>query len=1200
MRSHFKASLFRFAVVLLTVLIAGSVMMTFAQSTTEGAIGGTVVDPQDSVVPKATVTVKNLGSNAEKTTTTNETGFYRFGQLQPGTYTLTVNAQGFAAYVAQQVIVNVGALTTINPHLTIGTTEKVEVTAEAPVINTTSADFAPTFNGKAIENLPINGGRWSSFVVLTPGVVSDSNGFGLVSFRGMSTLLNNVTVDGADNNQAYFSEERGRTRAGYSTPKVAIEEFQVNTSNYSSEYGRSAGGVINSVTKTGTNTIHGEAYWYDRNNDWGSMNPYTTLTSAVYGNGVSSPPTGAVTAPYKPQDVRKMGGFGVGGAIIKDKLFWYVAYDRFHHNFPGTAVPNGASTFFAVPDAALPGTTTCGTVKSGTADYNVCQLAAYLNSASHTASAGNMAAVSTAQYATAQGQYVNALFGNPATGQLGLLSITGPTPRTGDQDIFFPKVDWILNQNNHVSFEVNRMRWWSPAGIQTQATNAYGGRSFGNDYVKDTWGVAKLDTQFTQSMTNQLRVQYGRDYEFEYNQQPSAYELQTLVSPVTPGTTTPTGYSNPYALPPNVYIGSFQWGVPPFLNRPFYPNEYKTQVADSISMLHGNHSIKFGVDVVRNYDQINNLYTQYGEFSYSSLPQYFADVYGGSTNRYYSTYYQAFQGTSVSTPVQTYQFSTNDIAFFVQDDWKVTRRLTVNGGLRFETELMPSPYGGLEKTINLGPQSITAGALPKTPLNFGPRIGFAWDVFGDSKTVLRGGYGIYYGRLINSTLFTGMTTTGSNGGQNSYTIKSSAKDSNGIPIGPTFPQVLGGAPSAAASLSVDYFDPKFKSPQIHEIDLTLQRQLGWNSVVSVSYLGSLGRHLQNFTDANLAAPGTPYCSQTNAAGTVATGLQATGAAGIPVNGACTAPKTLLLAAPPSTVTYALSNTLNGAAVTGIPLSTNYTATLPYYTSRINPVYGTVTDIFSGVNSNYNALAVQFEKRMSNHVQISANYTWSHALDYGVNGTTGAGSNNMIDPRNPKFAIYGNSIYNVPNRFTLNSVIESPWQHTSWVRYAVDGWQMSPVLQIQNGLGNSVQTASSYPNVWVGTQEYQSVSSGMLGAGGSWQMPGTERDGYKQPSTYVWDLRFSKQFAFTERFKGEFSADGFNILNHRNITGVNTTSPYTISSASSGTAGVTTNPTLVPNPSAVSNGASLYNFPSSANSNYVYSTRQIQLGVRLFF
>ena len=129
----------------------------------------------------------------------------------------------------------------------------------------------------AISNLPINGGRWSSFAILTPGVVSDSSGFGLLSFRGISTLLNNNTVDGADNNQAFFSEERGRTRAGYSTPQLAVEEFQVNTSNYSAEYGRSAGGVVNTLPRSGTNSVHGEADFFDRDNDWGATNEFTTL-----------------------------------------------------------------------------------------------------------------------------------------------------------------------------------------------------------------------------------------------------------------------------------------------------------------------------------------------------------------------------------------------------------------------------------------------------------------------------------------------------------------------------------------------------------------------------------------------------------------------------------------------------------------------------------------------------------------------------------------------------------------------------------------------------------------------------------------------------------------------------------------------------------------------------------------------------------
>jgi hypothetical protein len=1168
------------------VLLLSSVAV-WAQSTTEGAIGGTVVDPQDKVIPGAAVTVKNNGSNQVFNATTDQAGYFRVGQLPPAIYTVTVNATGFAAYKAERVIVTVGSLTAVTPHMTIGATEQIDVTAETPLVNVVSPDFAPTFNDAAIENLPINGGRWSSFVLLTPGVVSDSSGFGLVSFRGQSTLLNNVTVDGADNNQAYFSEERGRTRAGYSTAKVAVQEFQVNTSNYSAEYGRSAGGVINTITKSGTNMIHGEAFWYDRDNSWGSFNPYTTLTSFNATTQVST------TAPYKPKDVRKMGGVGVGGPLIKDRLFWFVAYDRFHHNFPGTAVPNSASSFFAVPDATLPAGVTCGGTGASapsSADYNVCTMAALLYSSSHTVGTrnANINAVTAAQYATAQPLWIGALFGaSTPYSQLGLYSITGPTPRKGDQDVLFPKLDWLVNQKNHASFEVNRMRWWSPAGIQTQGTNAYGINSFGNDYVKDTWGVAKLDTVVTNTIANQVRFQYGRDFEFENNQNPTPYELATLVNPVNANTGVATGYSNPYGLPPNVNVGSFQWGTPQFLNRPLYPDEHRTQVADTVTYAHGRHNLKFGFDYINTNDKINNLYNQYGAYSYNGLAQYFASLYDPA-HAYFSSYNQAFQGSSVSNPVQTYSFDTNDLAFFAQDDFKLSRRITVNLGLRYETELMPGALAGLQNPITLGSTTINGGKPPKNPNGWGPRVGFAFDANGNAKTVVRGGWGMYYGRIINSTIFSGLINTGSLAGQLAYTLYPTAGAATGT-TSPVFPTIYSNPSSLPlGSLTVDYFDPKFTSPQVQEVDFSVQTDLGWQTVLSVSYLGSFGRHLPNFTDANLAAPGTPYCASASG-----------GQVGVPSGGACT---TGTLVTPPPTLTYTLSDSNSGNPVGNLPVPDGTVITTPFYTSRLNTNYGTVTDIYSGVNSSYNAFVFQMEKRMSNHVQFALNYTWSRALDYGVNGTTGAGTDNLIDPRNQKYGLHGNSIYNVPNRFTVNAVLESPWRHHGALRYLLDEWQAAPMIQMQNGLGYSVTTASATPTAYVGTQPFKGASTGMLGAGGSFQIPGTERNGHAQPPTYVADLRLSKQATIAEKYKFEFSADAFNLFNHRNVTGITTTSAYSISSPSSGTAGTTTNPSILPNTSssAYANGKSLFGVPSSANSNYVYSTRQIQLGVRVQF
>jgi len=318
-----------------------------AQSTTDGAVGGTITDSSGAAISGAAVSVTNKATGIEQTATTDETGYFRVAKLQPSDYTVKITANGFAPFTAENVVVQVGSLTDLSAKLNISSAgATILVSAEAPQINTSTPDFAPIVEQAQISNLPINGGRWSDFALLTPGVVNDSNGFGLVSVRGISTLLNNNTVDGADNNQAFFSEERGRTRAGYSSAKAAVQEFQVNTSNYTSEYGRAAGAVVNTVTKSGGNEIHGEGYFYDRNNAWGATNHTVTVSSQN--------PDGTFSAnPVKPKDVRKIYGFGVGGPIIKDKLFWYFAFDRFDRNFPGTAIPSSPAGFFATPVADI-------------------------------------------------------------------------------------------------------------------------------------------------------------------------------------------------------------------------------------------------------------------------------------------------------------------------------------------------------------------------------------------------------------------------------------------------------------------------------------------------------------------------------------------------------------------------------------------------------------------------------------------------------------------------------------------------------------------------------------------------------------------------------------------------------------------------------------------------------------------------------
>jgi hypothetical protein len=1007
------------------------------------------------------VVVHNKGTNAEKSITTNDSGYYRVANLPSGTYTVTVSQQGFAPFKAEQVIVQVGSVTEFSPHMGVGaTSETVDVTAEAPQINVTSQEIATTMNQTAIANLPINGGRWSNFSLLTPGVVSDSNAFGLLSFRGISTLLNNNTVDGADNNQAFFSEERGRTRAGYSTPKVAIEEFQVNTSNYSAEYGRSAGGVVNTVTKSGTNSIHGEGYFFDRDNTIGAANPFTQIA-------VQTSPGVFTPTNFKPTDWRKIAGFGVGGPIVKDKVFLFVAYDWYRHNFPGTAVTTNPTAFFAAPSAATLST-----------------LATRLG-------------VSTAQAGTV---YTNDL--------AALNTMLGPVARTGDQNIFLPKLDWQINQKNHASFSFNRMRWSSPAGIQTAATVTRGISSFGDDFVKDTWGVAKLNTFFTPTLGNELRFQYGRDFEFEFSQQPSAYELANLVNAPT--------FTNPLGLPPTVSItNGFTFGVPNFLQRSKFPDETRNQIADTVTWTHGKHSFKFGVDFSHVNDNGQNLFNGFGSYSYSSLLNYFSDLNKPNTCAGKPCYTSFSQGLGLPGV----EFTTNDYSVFVADDWKISQRLSLSLGLRWEYQQMPDPVASL-----VNPLEPRTGHLPSDTNNFGPRVGFAYDVFGKGKTVLRGGYGLYYGRVINSTIFNALTVTGAPGSQVSLSF---TPTSAGAPV---FPKIL--TSLAGVGRNIDFFDPNFQNPQIHQIDMSIEQDLGWNTALSVSYLGSLGRQLPTFVDTNVA---------TNRIGSV---------------------------------TY---------NVNGGPLGTGtYTTALfqPFSTvqARPNTNFGAMSDIVSGVNSSYHALAIQVNHRMSHNIQFGANYTWAHAIDYGQNQTTFSSTNSFLFP-NSIAAEKGNSQYDVPNRFVLNAIINSPWKKDGWMGVFANGWEFAPVYQIQNGLPYTLSVSGNAP------LPAPVPAGGSLGSinnsGGTNRIDILGNNSFRLPTTWLADMRIAKNFSIREKYKVELLTDFFNVANKQNVMSVNTTG-YIISGNN-----LNFNPTF-----GSTTGVN--------NSNFLYTPRQIQLGARVKF
>ncbi len=1048
-------------------LLAGLVWIVFcalllapaawAQSTTDGAIGGTITDQSGALVVTAQVTAKNLGTNSTASATPDSAGRYIIIHLQPGQYLLEVTASGFAKFSRTNVIVEVGRVTSIDVVLGVaGQTEQVQVTGEAPVITTDRADLTSNINELSLDNLPINGRRWSTFALGTPGAVPDGN-FGLVSFRGVSGLLNNNTVDGGDNNQAFFAEEKGRTRISYSISQSSIQEFQVNTSNYSAEYGRSAGGVVNAITKSGENRLHGEAFWFYRSSDFGAFNPFQTAVL----------PSGAII-PIKPGDKRHQFGGNIGGPIVKDKLFFFFNADQQKRNFPGVANASNPKAFFT---ALSPSELTTLTKRG----------------------------ISSAQ--------ANA-------GLAFLQSLTGVVPRTGDELLLFPKIDWNINSKHRFSAQYNRMRWDSPAGIQTGGVVFRGKESFGNDFVKDDTVIARLVSNLTSTTINEFRFQYGRDFEFQNTQQAIPGE------PVSSqGISPQIGISGSAGI---------TFGKPSFLDRRAFPDENSLQFADTVSISHGRHLFKFGFDIVRFHDLNDSLFRESGEYSYNNRVEFISD-YVAAVNKFaspvcgtaakrtgcYSSFNQGLGPTA-------FEFTTVDYGFFAQDDWRISPRITLNFGLRWEYEKMPDPQIP-------NPKLSATSQFPSDTSNWGPRVGFAWDIAGRGKSVIRGGYGIYYGRIINSTISNAITNTGVDQGQLPITI--SSPGATGAPL---YPNVLASGPTLPPDVVV--FAPVTPNPLIHEFDVVFEQQIATNTAVSVSYIGSLGRNLPIFIDSNLpTAKGT--------------------------------------------ITYRFSGGENDGKTLTLPL---------FIGPRPTAGFGRITVISDTVESKYNALVLQFNRRMTGGLQFQTFYTYSNSFDTGQSSQTFTSANNVLNPFDLRLED-GRSNFDIHHRYGASLV----WQPTyfrnrgAFVRTLLDGYTIAPIVTISSGApytatvsGNAI-VSSTLPSA------QKPTSTGILGAGGSGRLPTIPRNAFQMPRIANVDLRIAKKFKFYESIGFEVFGEAFNLFNHVNATSIGTRN-YSITNAGTVTAPI---PTLTLDTafSAV-----------TASSNSLLAQRQIQIGARFTF
>ena len=1018
--------------------------IAFGQSTVSGAIGGVVTNPNKEVIPGASITARNTETNKEDTATADDEGRFRIPNLVPGIYSVTVTGAGFSTFTQSKVVVEVGRITELNAPLSIGPVSgAVEVTAEAPVINTSQPDFTTNVDQTSINELPINGRRASNFALLAPGVVSEG-GFGINSFRGVSGLLNNSTLDGGDNNNAFYSEERGRTRISYVVSQAAVREFQLNTSNFSAEYGRAAGGVINTVTKSGTNDFHGGLFFYDRNNKWGASNPLTSRPN----------PTTGVQERFKPIDKRYQFGGTIGGRIIKDKLFFFFSYDEQRKNFPGAAI-------LSVPTYLQNSSTS---VCTNTTGVNRTCLKAL-----------NPALITDARIDSAT-SFIS--------------SLLGEVPRTQNQRIFFPKVDWIVNGSNTFTASYNRMRSASPAGIQTQPTTTSGRASFGDDFVQTDILNARLTSTITPTWLNEFRFQWGEDNLFAFSQPPTTGEAAIM----------PAGLSR---LANVTLTSGVSFGKPTFLERTANPDEKRTQFADTMTLSHGAHTLKFGFDFNHVNDVLGNLINESGSYAYSNVNEFIIDYINATNGGALRTAAVKCFTTSGARATLTagkcytsafaqgfgppnFTIKTNDYNLFFQDDWRATPRLTMNIGMRYEYEKLPQPQ--IPNPLNnitgqlIGPEQTRK--IPADKDNFGPRFGFAWDITGDGKTSLRGGYGIYYGRVINSTVINAISNTGVLASQRTITFNNAASGSvPPDPNAPIFPNVLAAAPTGAGATApnIVVFSPTMQNPMIHQADLVFEREILPNTSVSVSYLFSRGRSLPTFVDQNLPAPTTRV------------------------------------------LTYV-----------GGPLA-GQTVTAPFFTgARPDTRFQAITQIRGEIKSSYDAIVFQANRRLSKGLQFLAHYTFSKATDDGQNSQTFTATQSRINPFDPTYDNVAPSNNDIPHRFVASAVwqpgVPSGLQDSAVGKALFRGWTIAPIFVAQSG---NVYTA----NV---SGTCGGISGGISCSGGPSRILSQERNSFRQPRIVNLDMRLSRRFNIKETMNLEVLAEAFNLFNRFQVTGINFT------------------------------------------------------------
>ena len=763
------------AVCSLLILLASSPLLRAQNVVLTGSLSGRVTDQSGAVVPGASVVVQNLGTGVKLSAETNQAGLYRFPAVMPGSYSITVNLKGFRD-VHALVQVLVGNTTVQDIKLQVGASVyTVQATGITPLLRPTESSSSTLVDRSLLEELPLNGRRYTNFTMLTPNTSYDGD-TGLVSFAGQQggedsgyangNGSNAFTVDGSNATSNFFADVLGRYRIPYLYGENAIQEFQVSVSPYSAVYGGGAG-FVNAVTRSGSNAFHGRAFYYNRNSATGANDAIDK------GNGFP-----------KPLDILQQFGAGVGGPIVRSRLWFFVDYEQQLRKNPISVINPALATTpanlpaFLSANFGIPAGTTLPPP----------------NGPLPVPGSDTAPDPTNPVYLQQVSNAVNALSSN-----------LGTKARQGNDLVITPRLDWQASSRDSLFLSFNANRFNSPGGVITDPTvGDYGVQTLANAYVRTFQASLGWTHTFSSSLLNELHAGTSQDNQIA----------------------TPTGLA---PNTPTVILDSpaaFTLGNAPFSIGRVFERQYS--LADRVDYIIGEHTLQFGFDLSRARDADTNdggadpnaavaFGSPLGSYEFSNLE----DFALGEYNLF-----------SQASGNPTFSFAVPYYGFYAQDSFRATPRLTLEMGLREDFQVYPQPREN--------PAFPLTGQYPNQFLRLAPRFGFAWQP--TSKTVVRGGFGQFYTNMNGLNYRNAVVSNGLASQQSSV----STSYTGGPPDQqvPTFPHVLpGNFPLFQASPDISLVSPQFRAPYILQASLQIQREISENTTLTIGTMWNHGLHI---------------------------------------------------------------------------------------------------------------------------------------------------------------------------------------------------------------------------------------------------------------------------------------------------------------------------------------------------------------------